>query len=228
MLVIDRCEDLLVVVLFLWLGDLYEIGQRLTGALLVRWVVGLHDFNLNTHNSLLEEDVSDGNVHEVKLRLTRRNHIARLELHRFGTLLLELAGDDDLAALGLLSEGLLDHRVSSQPDGDLVDELQLECFSEGSSTESLVDDPLNGERDAVLAVTEPLLDDALELPHLPVVVLQQGLDLGGLDSDFGLGHGGELEPGVADVVQGAGEEAVEFCLEHTISDEFLLSVHLAD
>jgi hypothetical protein len=61
-LIVDPTEDSLLVVVFLGIGNLYKVGQWLVGTLLVVGVIVLHNLDLDTHNALLEEDMSDCNV----------------------------------------------------------------------------------------------------------------------------------------------------------------------
>jgi len=82
------------------------------------WVVGEHDLDLASHNSLLEEDVSDGDIQVIQLGLSSADHISLLELHGLGSLLSHLSGDDDLTSSGttsVLHDGL-DDGLSSHSD----------------------------------------------------------------------------------------------------------------
>lgn len=55
--------------------------------------------DLDTEDTLSEENVSNGVVNEVTSGLTRVDHEALSELHRLGTSSTELAGNDNLTTL---------------------------------------------------------------------------------------------------------------------------------
>ena len=230
MRVVDLGDDPLVgVLVLLGLCELHVVGEWHLGALLVEGVVGLHDLDLDAHDALLEEDVPNGHVQVVELGLARGDHVADLELHGLGSLLLELAGDDDLAALGAVGDGALEHGVGGQPQRDLRDELELHGLGEGRGAQALLVDLLHGDGDAVPAVAEPLLDHRLQLPDLPALLADDGRGLRGSDPDLGLGQrGGELEASVTGVDQGSGEEGVHLGVEDTVGHELSLLVDLTD
>ena len=86
----------------LWLGldEGNGIREVLGGTLLSQGVVGLHDLDLDTQDTLTEEDVSDGVVDVVAGGLTRVDHETVGELHRLGTGGTQFTGNDNLATLG--------------------------------------------------------------------------------------------------------------------------------
>ena len=51
------------------------------------WVIWFHDLNFNTHDTLLEENMSDTNVNEVSNWLTSTDHVTGFEFHGLGSLL---------------------------------------------------------------------------------------------------------------------------------------------
>ena len=57
-------------------------------------------FNLDTQDTLAEQDVADSVVDKVASRLTRVDHEAVGEFHGLGTSSAQLARDDDFATLG--------------------------------------------------------------------------------------------------------------------------------
>jgi len=81
-------SDFLLVFVSLGVVDDDVIGDGDFNSVLSLGVVGLHDLYLDSHDSLLEEDVSDGDVDEVQLRLSGADHVSLLELHGLGSLLL--------------------------------------------------------------------------------------------------------------------------------------------
>ena len=64
------------------------------------WVERLHDLDLDTEDTLSEEDVSDGIVNKVSSGLTRVDHESVGELHGFGSGSSEFTRDNDLTTLG--------------------------------------------------------------------------------------------------------------------------------
>ena len=79
--------------------------------------------------------------------------------------------------------------------------------------------------DTVGLVVPSLLDEGLQFADLPLVVVEEGLGVGDLEDDFGLGEGvGEVETGVATVVEGLAEEGVKLSLEEPIIDVLSESV----
>ena len=62
-------------------------------------VIGQHDLDLDSHDSLLEEHMPDSLVDIVILGLASGDHVALLELHALGSLLPQLAGNDHFTTL---------------------------------------------------------------------------------------------------------------------------------
>ena len=91
------------------------IGQVLGRSHLSLGVVGLHadmsvlslkcveddsHLNLDTQNTLTEEDVPDGVIDVIDVGLTRVNHESIDELHGFGTGGTKFTGNDNFATFG--------------------------------------------------------------------------------------------------------------------------------
>jgi len=173
--------------------------------------------------------VAGGDVEVVNLGLTGADHVTLLELHGLGALLLELAGDDNLAALSVVHHDGLDDGVGGESDGDVLEELELQGLDLGGGAETLSLDTLDGEFDGVLGVVEPLLDEEGELSELSALNTDDGEDLGGLDSDLGLDGGdSDLDAGVTGLLESLAEEGVEFGLENTVRHELFLLVDSLD
>lgn len=109
--------------LLLGLGDRDKVGHGLAGTGLTGRVVGLHagggkaqdrqqwldmtlcfggdsHLDLDSQDSLPQQDVPDGLVNEVPGGLTGVDHVSIGELHGLGSGSTQLSGDDDLATLG--------------------------------------------------------------------------------------------------------------------------------
>lgn len=61
--------------LFFGVVDLHLVGDLEFHSELASWVVGEEDLHLDTHDSLLEEDVSVRVIDEVELGLTGRDEV---------------------------------------------------------------------------------------------------------------------------------------------------------
>jgi len=226
-LVVSVVSDFLFLVVFLGVVDDDVIGDGVLDSGSASGVEGQHNFDLNSHNSLLEEDVSGGDVQIVDLRLTGADHVTLLEFHGLRSLLLQLSGDDNLATFRLILHHSLDDAVGGQSEGNILKELELEGFDLGGGAETLVLDSLDGELNGVLGVVESLLDQEGQFSDLSAFQTNDVLSLGGLDSNFGLdGGNSDLNTGVTSGLEGLAQEGVEFGLEDTIGDEFLLFVDL--
>ena len=67
-----------------WFFNLNEIWERMRNTTeSVILIEGKHNLDLNTHDSLFEEDVSDGVVDEIVFWLTGTDHETVFELHSF-------------------------------------------------------------------------------------------------------------------------------------------------
>lgn len=84
----------------LGVDDLDKVGHGLGGTLLSLGVVGLEDLDLDTKDTLTEENVTDGVVDVVASGLTGVDKETLGELHRLGTSSTELARDNDLTTVG--------------------------------------------------------------------------------------------------------------------------------
>jgi hypothetical protein len=127
-----------VVRFFLGLVDLDEVGHDLLvfsdGSLVIH-----HNFNLHTEDSLSELDVSDGNIDEVELGLTGRDHISLLIFLRLCSLTSDLSSDKDFTTLSTTSShDETENVVSSKSDGGSTQKFEFKGLSLGSSAQVLV------------------------------------------------------------------------------------------
>lgn len=206
--------------LLLGVNDGDGVGKSLLGAGLALGVRAAHNLDLDTEDTLAEQDVAGGGVDEVVLGLTRVDHEAVGELHGLGTGSTELAGDDNLAALGVRLHDEAEDTVAGAADGQAVEELVAERLALGDGGQTAVLDLGGVQRDRVLGELEALLDQRGELADAAALLAEDLLGLGGADDDVGDGRGdADLDAGVALLGQLALEELVELGVEDTVSDE---------
>ena len=85
--------------LFLWLSDLNNIWVWSLWSDLSSWIVWQHDFDLETDNTLSEEDVTDSSVNVFGDWVTGVDHKTVSELHGLSSLTSKFTRDDDFATL---------------------------------------------------------------------------------------------------------------------------------
>ena len=209
--------------LLLGLHDGDHIGKRGLGAHLASGVPGQHDLDLDSQNSLAQENVADGGVNKVLGGLTRVDHESVNELHGLGTGTAELSGDNNLATLGTRLHDVADNTVAGTTDGNTVKELVLEGLALGNSAETAEGDLLGVELDGVLGELETLLDQGGQLADATALDTENLLGLGGTDDDLGAGGGdADLDTRVTLSSELALEELVQLGVENTIGDELLV------
>jgi hypothetical protein len=219
-----------VVVLVLGLQNLDDIGHDLLGSANAD-LGALHDLDLEAEDTLAELDVTDGDVNEVLLGLTSGDLVTGGVLLGLCALTTDLTRDHDFATGGTTTAHNSAHDVvGGHTDGGTGEELELEGLNVGGGGQVLVEgEGLDGKLDLVVLVVEvvALLDEGLDLLDLAGALVEEVLALGGADADLGAHVGGaDLNAGVTLHTESAGEELVQLSLEHTISNELLLGVHL--
>lgn len=206
--------------LLLGVKDGNGVGQGGRWAGLALGVGATHDLDLDTEDTLAEQNVTGGAVDEVLGGLTRVDHEAIGELHGLGTGSTELARDNNLATLGARLHDEAQHTVAGTTDGQTVKELVAEGLALGDGGKTTVLDLGGVERDAVLGELEALLDQAGELADAATLLTEDLLGVGGTDNDVGDGGGdADFDAGVSLLGQLALEELVQLGVEHTVSDE---------
>lgn len=206
--------------LLLGLDDCDGVGESLLGTGLALGVRAAHDLDLDSENTLAEQDVTGGAVDEVLGGLTAVDHEAVGELHGLGTGGAQLSGNDNLAALGAGLHDEAEDTVAGAADGETVEELVAEGLALGDSGETAVLDLGGVEGDGVLGELEALLDQAGELADAAALLAEDLLCVGGADDDVGDGRGdADLDARVALLGQLALEELVQLGVEDAISDE---------
>ncbi|GIL90946.1 hypothetical protein Vretifemale_18644 [Volvox reticuliferus] len=106
-------EDLLL----LWLQHLDHIGQWSARATLAGRVPVLHDLDLNAQHALAQKNVANSGIDVDLGWVAAANHVSVLELHALGTSSPQLAGDNNLAALGAALHHEAQHAIARPADG---------------------------------------------------------------------------------------------------------------
>lgn len=206
--------------LFLGFVDGDGVWERLLRAGLAVRVRATHDLDLDTQDTLAEQDVTSGSVDEVLGGLTRVDHEAVGELHGLGTSGTELSGDDDLATLGAGLHDEAEDTIACTTDGQTVEELVAEGLALSDGGQATVLDLGGVQRDRVLGELEALLDQGGELADAAALLTEDFLGLGCADDDVGDGRGdADLDAGVTLFSELALEELVELGVEDTVGDE---------
>ena len=139
---------------FLGFVDSDNIGKILLGTDSTSGIGGLHNLDLDTEHTLLDEDMADSFIDEFLASVTGLDHVTFLELHGVSTLLTELTGDDDFATLSTSFKSRTNDSVSSTADGKTSEQLVLASFSLSFGTERSFLDAFSIEDDVVLSETE--------------------------------------------------------------------------
>ncbi len=180
--------------LFLGVDDGDGIGEGLLGTGLAFWVAATHDLDLNTQNTLSEEDVAGSSVDEVVDGLAGVDHEAVLsiivnippsirfewgrsysELHALCSSSTQLARNNHLATLGTALHDESQHTVACSSHGQTVQQLVSERFALGDGRETAVLDLGGIEGNAVLGELESLLDERGEFADSSTLFAQDFL-----------------------------------------------------
>jgi len=206
--------------LLLGLEDGDSVGEREGLASSSFGVPALHDLDLDTENTLLHENVTNGLVNKVLDGLTGVDHETVGELHRLGTGSTQLTRDDDLATLGTRLHNESENTVGGTSDGKTTEELVSERLALGDSVETTVLNLLGVELERVVGELESLLDESSELTDAATLVTKNLLGVGGTDDDLGAGVGNtDLTARVSFLGELTSEELVELGGENTVSDK---------
>jgi hypothetical protein len=206
--------------LLLGLDDGNGVREGLLGTSLAFRVGAAHDLDLDTQNTLSEEDVTGSVVNEVLGGLTRVNHEAVGELHGLGTGSTELTRDNNLTTLGTRLHDETEDTIAGTSNGKTVQKLVSERLALSDGGETTVLDLGGVEGDGVLGELESLLDERGELANAAALLTENLLGVGGSDDDVGNGGGdADLDAGVTLLSELALEELVELGVEDTVSDE---------
>lgn len=206
--------------LLLGLDDGDGVRERLLGAGLALGVGAAHDLDLDTQDTLAEQDVAGSAVDEVLGGLTGVDHEAVGELHGLGTGGTELAGDDNLATLGAALHDEAEDTIAGTTDGKTVEQLVAEGLALSDGGQTTVLDLGGVEGDGVLGELESLLDERGELTDAAALLAEDLLGVGGTDDDVGNGGGdADLDARVTLLSELALEELVQLGVEDTVSDE---------
>jgi len=206
--------------LFLGVDDGDGIGEGLLGTGLAFWVAATHDLDLNTQNTLSEEDVAGSSVDEVVDGLAGVDHEAVSELHALCSSSTQLARNNHLATLGTALHDESQHTVACSSHGQTVQQLVSERFALGDGRETAVLDLGGIEGNAVLGELESLLDERGEFADSSTLFAQDFLGVCRPDDDVGdCRRDSNFNAGVALLGQLALEELVQLGIENTVGNE---------
>jgi hypothetical protein len=206
--------------LLLGLHDGDHVGKRGLGTHLALRIPRQHNLDLDTQDSLAQEDVTDSGVNKVLGGLTRVNHESINELHGLGTGTTELARDNDLATLGTRLHDVADNTVAGATDSNAVEELVLEGLALSNGAETTERNLLGVQLNGVLGELEALLDQGGQLADTATLNTENLLSLGSTDDDLSAGRGNaDLNARVTLSSELTLEELVQFGVENTIGNE---------
>jgi len=173
-------------IIVLGVSDFDNIGERVSDTEFTGGIMRQHDSDLNTHNTLLETNVSNGGIDVVNSGLTRVNHISGLVFHGLGSLLSQFTRDDDFTTSSTFLKDVSHDGGGSHSDRDTLQELELHEFSLSGGAHSLLGNAGDLEFNGVLFISESLLDQRGEFSDSKTILSKNFRDLGGLDYDFSL------------------------------------------
>ena len=206
--------------LLLWLDNRNTVWQTLLGTTLALRIRTAHDLDLDTENTLSEQNVAGSRIDEVLGRLTRVNHEAIGKLHALGTRSPQLARNDDLATLGTALHDEAQDTVARTTHGQTVKQLVAERLALCDSGETTVLHLSGVQRDGVFGELEALLDEGGEFADAAALLAQNLLGVGGADDNVGHGGGNaHFDARVALLGEFALEELVQFSVEDSIGDK---------
>ena len=107
--------------------------------------------------------------------VARLDHVAVAELHGLCALAAQLAGDDDLHALGARLHDKLDDAVARAPHRQAAQQLVLERLGLRLRRQAAVGQPLGKELHRALGKAEALADDRRELANAPALFAEHVL-----------------------------------------------------
>lgn len=209
--------------LLLGLKDGDGVGQRLGDTGLLGGGGVSHNLDLDTEDTLSQQNVTGGSVNEVSDGLTGVDHETVGELHGLGSGGSQLSGDNNLDTLGAGVHNVSDNTVGGSSDGQTVEQLVLDGLALGDGRQTSLLDSLSVDGDGALGESESLLDKRHELSDSSAVLTEHLVGVGGSDNNLGLGGGeSDLDTGVSLLGELSGEELVELGVEDTVGDDLSL------
>lgn len=160
------------------------IGEGLGGTQLAGGVITLHDLDLDTKDTLSEENVSDGVVDELLSGLTGVDHETISELHGLSSGSSQFTRDNNFTTLGTGLHNESENTVAGSSDGKTTEELVSEGLSLGDGGKTSVSDLLGVKVDGALSEGESLGDKGGELPDPDTLLTEDILSVGSSDDDL--------------------------------------------
>merc|ERR1712019_174542 len=173
--------------LLLRLHDGDVVGQRPLRSNLAAGVPGQHNLDLDSQDSLPEEDVSAGHVDVLIDGISGVDHQTVNKLHGLGSLSSQFAAHHDLAALGSALHDEPENSIAGSPHGQTSDQLVTERLGLGDGAQTTGGHLLSVQLNGSLGEVESLLDHAGELTDPPALLSQHVLCPGGHDDDLSAG-----------------------------------------
>jgi len=203
------------------------IRQRVLRAELSLRVVGKHDTDLDTKDTLSHLDVADGFLDVLSAGLTRVNHDSITKLHSLGTLSTELSGDDNFTSAGTRLHDETEDTIAGTANSKTTNQLVAERLALGDGTETTVSDLLGVKLNGSYASTKTLLDNSGKLADTTTAFSQDILGAGSKDDAFGTGRSAsDLNTRISVFSEFLHQEVVQFSLEDTILDSLVLLAYL--
>ena len=190
-----------------------------------------HNLDLKSNNSPTELNGSGSRVNEIVFGLTSRYLVTLGVFLGLSTLSSDLTGDDNLATDGIsASHNVTKDVVGSKTDWSTTEELVFEGLNVGGSAEgSLEWKWFHRELKFVVSIVEvvSLLDHRLDFLDLTRLFVEEGLAVGGANTDLSAHAGGtNFDTGVTFDSHCSAEELIELSLENTVGNEFLFAIDL--
>jgi len=198
-----------------------DVGELFGNGALDGGIVGRQqNADLNTQNTLAEENVANSAVYEIGGGLTSTQHVTITELHALGTLGTEFTRYYYLATFSLVFHDEPQNTIASPAHSETTQKLVLQVLGLSNGTQSTVHNALSIEFNSAGGEVESLLNNRGELPDATSLVTKNVLGAGGSDDDLSAGRGNtDLYARVALLSELTSQELVKFGEEYTIGDE---------
>mmetsp|Transcript_13573 Transcript_13573/g.28663 ORF Transcript_13573/g.28663 Transcript_13573/m.28663 type:complete len:279 (-) Transcript_13573:109-945(-) len=183
-------------------------------------ILGKHDGNLNSNNSLPHKNVTDSNIGVDLSSMSRLDHVTISEFHGLGTLPSQLSGYNDLASLSRSLHNETNNSVTGTTHGESGKKLEFKRLGLGLGTKPTVLDTLGIKLHGTISEVKPLLNDGGQFANALSFLSEYVLGFGGADDDLGtVGGGADLDTGVSVLGELAGEEFVQLGVEDSIRNK---------
>lgn len=205
------------------------VGHWLLGTSLALGIVGQHNFDLHTNDTLSKHNVATCLVDVVTAGVSCPDHVSVRELHALGTLPPELTGNDHLHTLGTRLHHVPDHTIACTTHGEASKEFELERLGLGDGGKTTVQHLLAIQLDGSGDESEALLDNGGELANAATLLSEDFLGASRADDDLVTSRGlADLAARVAILCELTGEQLVELCVEDSVGDELCTKLNTCE